>query len=1159
MADELVPLTPLAPPRVRPRLRWRWGRRLAVLASLLLAAVGFAPMLATRLGLVDRVAASALADFRGTLRAGGASLGWFTPVEFRDVTVTDAAGRTILTAPKVTWSKTLLHLSRDRSDLGHFTIEQPTGEVVCEGGTTNVEQAIAAYLGGPTAASDRRTAVSVSVVGGTLTVRDADRSRARTLTEVAVDLTVPAPTAEPVTLRVRAATDTPTGPGTFDTDLSFGAEVGCKLVANRFPLDAVEPFVRRADSTVAISGLLTADVTAGLGTGDSGQPRVRLTGTVSATDLEVVAPGLSPRPVRLRRVELPCAVTTTGSQVRVEKAELACDLGRASVAGLIDLAEPVEAWLDRPGLRALADADLAAVAAAFPRLVRVRDGLELREGRIRCELTTRTGPGGTVWDGAIKTTALKGTHGGKPLVWEQPLEVGFATRVGPGRTPVFERLDVRSEFATVSAHGSPDSFAATADVSLDRLAARLSAFIDLGGLALGGTAKLDLSYKPNGHGGTAVRGTAKLARFVFGSGPGQLREPDLVLDVAADAAWSSGAVRLDTGRVTLTAKPDLIDVRLMEPVTDVRTLASGRVRAEVSGDLARCRDRLSRVVMVPADWRIAGVGKLSGTLRFDPARVLLGGVTGELTGLKFSGAGLAVDEPQVKLYPTGATLDRATGRVEIGELQAATQTVGLSSQKVVLAPTPAGYAVSCTVLANANLARVQRVLRLQTDPGLGDAVGGMVRAGSVTLDTSGGKYQFKASLPVDNFVLGPPQRPTWAEPKLTLAAEGEYDPAGDVLRLTAVRVARPEGLAADARGTIGKLSTTQDLAVDGTLSYDLSLLEPQLRAYLGPGVKVAGKDTRGFRVSGPLAAGPQNLSASVAGLSANAAVAWQSLRAYGFDVGRAELAARLDKGILRFDPVEAAFGRTGKVRLEPSVRFAPGGYDLTLAKGKVVDHAELTPTACADALGYALPAIARATEADGTVSFDLDESAVPLADPNRARVKGRLTLHQVWVGPGPVVAELAGLFGAKQARVSLATEQVVPIRLENGRVHHEGLALTANGFTVRTTGSVGLDGGLDLTAELPVPDAAIAPVLKNNPRIREAIAKKRFVIPVGGTIGGPKIDSRAFHDAVRRYTEEVAREAARNKLNDEIQKGRGKLEQELEKKLDKFLPPPKKD
>jgi hypothetical protein len=557
-------------------------------------------------------------------------------------------------------------------------------------------------------------------------------------------------------------------------------------------------------------------------------------------------------------------------------------------------------------------------------------------------------------------------------------------------------------------------------------------------------------------------------------------------------------------------------------------------------------------VALPPDWHASGTGKVAGTVRFDSAQIAFEKLAGELTALKFSGAGLQLDEPQVKIYPTNAVLDRASGRLNVGEFQFATQTIGLATRQIVLTPTTNGYTVVCTVLANANIARLQKALQLQTDPDLADVVSGLIQGGSLTLDTTENRYRFQATLPINNLTYGPPQNPTWAEPKLAVTLDGEYDPQTDRLRFATVQVERPAGLAVQARGTIGNVSTTQDLNLDGTIRYDLSLLEPQLRAYLGPSVRVVGRDASNFRISGPLS-GQAN---TWAGLSGNAAIAWQSLRAYGFDVGPAELRATLDKGTLLLDRIEAMFGETGRVWLEPTVRFAPTGHDLSFTKGRIIDRAKLTPAATADALGYALPAIARSSEAEGLISFDLDDNLIPLTDPERATVKGRLTLHSVQVGPGPVVTELATLFGARQTRLTLANEQVVPVRLENGRVYHEGMTLAANQFTLRTRGSVGLDGSLDLVAEVPIPENAVGPLLRNNPRIREAIAKKRFNVPVGGTIAKPRIDPRAFQDAVRRYVEEVGREAARNKLGDLIDKGHDRLEKGIEKKLDKLLPSP---
>jgi translocation and assembly module TamB len=159
-------------------------------------------------------------------------------------------------------------------------------------------------------------------------------------------------------------------------------------------------------------------------------------------------------------------------------------------------------------------------------------------------------------------------------------------------------------------------------------------------------------------------------------------------------------------------------------------------------------------------------------------------------------------------------------------------------------------------------------------------------------------------------------------------------------------------------------------------------------------------------------------------------------------------------------------------------------------------------------------------------------------------------LHDVAVGPGPVVQQIGGLFEAKLGLVTLSKEQRVPVWMENGRVYHNKMALTVNGYTVVTSGSVGTDGTLKMVAEVPIPDSAVGPLLKNNPRLREAIAAKRVNVNLGGTVNKPTLDPGAFRTAVRQFTEEVGKEALRGA----VQKEAGKLFEKLVPK-----PPEKKD
>ena len=56
------------------------------------------------------------------------------------------------------------------------------------------------------------------------------------------------------------------------------------------------------------------------------------------------------------------------------------------------LDEPVEKLLTRPGLTAAADIDLVKLASVLPQLLHVREGTELREGRVSVRLASKSGP-----------------------------------------------------------------------------------------------------------------------------------------------------------------------------------------------------------------------------------------------------------------------------------------------------------------------------------------------------------------------------------------------------------------------------------------------------------------------------------------------------------------------------------------------------------------------------------------------------------------------------------------------------------------------------------------------------------------------------------------------------------------------------------------------
>src|ERR1051325_7852317 len=102
----------------------KWPRRLLGLFGTLIVLVWAAPIIAGYTPLVGWACRHADAYIDGTVEAGGASLGWFSPMVLSDVTVRDAQGNVVGEIPRVVGDRSLLKLLLDRSDLGSFCLER---------------------------------------------------------------------------------------------------------------------------------------------------------------------------------------------------------------------------------------------------------------------------------------------------------------------------------------------------------------------------------------------------------------------------------------------------------------------------------------------------------------------------------------------------------------------------------------------------------------------------------------------------------------------------------------------------------------------------------------------------------------------------------------------------------------------------------------------------------------------------------------------------------------------------------------------------------------------------------------------------------------------------------------------------------------------------
>jgi translocation and assembly module TamB len=1148
------PAQPAAVPAPGSRRR-RWLKRLLPLPTFLVLGVWFAPAIVAKTELRNRFARQALADLHGSVHVGSASLGWFTPVELRDVTIRDEAGRAVVSVPKVTSQKSLFALARNQSEPGEFTLEKPTIAVVCEKNTTNLETAFAEYLkddGKPPAPT--RTPVALRVTGGTLTLTDIEGGT-KSVEDINAAVSVPATRAEPITVKVTAAT------GKLDAELSLGDSGSGKFVSSGLPLDTFGPLLKRFDPGVTLAGAVSADMRVTWGKDAAGRLTLSATGTVGAKQLAVGGPALGGDTLQLDSANLPLDVELAGRVVRVRKFDLACDVGTLSVAGTLDPDEPAEKVLSRAGLVIGADVELAKLAAKLPKLLRVRDGTELREGKLKLDLASKPDGAGAVWEGKVRTSAIKAVRDGKPIAWDEPLNVEFVGRYASGAFPTFDKLICTSDFLAVNARTTPDTVQAAATVYLHQLGAKLAEFIDLGGVALGGEATAQLVGKREPDGAFRAAGVVELKEFAFTDRAGNgLKEPALKLQLSAGGkAPAGGPVQLATATVALTAGGDELHLTLLEPIADVRQLSSGFVDVRISGDVARWKARAAAFTKIPA-YQMSGTLVASGKARLAPERITVDRLTVGLTNVKFRGAGIVLDEPTMNAVGD-FTLTRASNSASITKMTLNSAPLSVTDGTLAF-ESQANGAVFVTGNGKcvADLNRLGAVVKLYTDVNGADALRGR-GVGPLRFRAAGDVTSFGGALDVTNFAYGPKAQPLWTEPALKLEADGDYRDSTDTVALAVAKVSRP-GLDLDAKGSVGKATTTQDVNFTGTVRYDWAKLSPMFREALGASFAATGSGSRAISVSGQLAppgavvaalpppksGGPIELKAPgapapkaqapagpsmFAALSGDAAIGWDSIKAYGFDVGAGELKGKMTRGVVAVAPISATFGG-GKVTLAPTLKLDTAPGEITLAKGALVERAKLTPSATAGALGYALPAIANAGQAEGEISAVIDENRIALGDFTQSSLKGALVIHKATVGASPVVAEVAKLLGAKNTTMTLATETIVLVQVANGRVHHQNFAINLAGTTIRTSGSVGFDNTLDLVVEVPLPKEL--PALKNNPVLVKAVAGKTVKLPVKGTLAKPELDPKAFEQAVAALAREAAKDVGKDLIESELKK-----------------------
>lgn len=1093
----------------------------------------------------NSIASRFVAGSGARVSIGSVSLGWFTPLSASQITVTDPAGQPIATVASLKTEKSVLGLLGRRNDLGKILIDGFEANVVLREGGSNVEDLLAPWLYGPQTKSPLPIAFDLELQNGRVSIEDTVSKQKFTLDNLSVSAAGALDGSKPLDATVAAALQYNGGSSPLKFKLAGAAAAAdaqsasspvLSVAVQQVPLSVFQSIVGRRLPGTSLSGMLTCKLDCQADLDTRGQWRRTITGQLDIAKLSVGGPWLAGDRLSVEKLNAPVELVWQQARLDIRRLQLASDLGELKLLGSVP--EPAKALgatsaaellsaLDGSSAELSAAIDLAQLAQQIPHAIGLKPGVQLTAGSATCQIKAQDLKGSANYTGTLDIAKIVAQHDGRELAWDAPLHARFAAH-GEGRQMVVDQLDCESDFLEISGQASAGAMQASGKFDLGRLCDRLGQFVELGTRRMDGQGSFSAELRSDSEGAFA--------------GTGQLKVERLQANIAGtpwtDGPWSIDAqlkgqhdankpFRIDTAQLTGQLGADQVSARLNDPAQGPLAEMRLPLTVHVSGQLETWLARGQVLGIALPGIAASGQMDLQASAVCSPQAITIQSAVLTCEPLAIRSAAVSLNEAEARLEAVGR-VDLQTSRCE--GCKADLQTTSFS---VELAEGGACWAAG-KVGASGTVGFAGDLARLQNSLGLADKwrVGGVVN-GKAVIQEGESANSADVSARIDNLVASPAQGKVISAGAVQLAIKGDYDRNADTVRLAICNLS--SSLAQlEASGSVEQASTAPKVDLSGRWEYDLQTLTALLQPKFGNNIQLSGREARTFRVQGPLAAVAAPPPAANM-LTGNASFGWEAANLYGFQLGPAVLEAQLTGSALRLTPAQLAVNG-GQVNVAGQVQpLSPDGV-FTLPPGVVVDHVQIAEKLGHPGLMFVLPMASR-SQVQGQVSVAISNCQLPLGRPEAADVSGQVTIHELELIRGPFMQELAGLLNRNEP-AQIAQNSVVPFRMVQGRIYHEGLELRLREMTVRTYGSVGLDRSLAIMAEVPVPLAWLPQGIGP-----EALKQRTIHVPIGGTLDHPQLD----HREVERLAGEFLRNASENVLRGAIAKPLQRLLGPLEK------------
>ncbi len=1167
---------------------------LLLFAALFLGMVFLPKILTNRgvlLGLVDRF--GGLTPLKLDLEQVQA--GWFKPISVQGVELRDGEGKTLVRIGNIETEKGILGWIMNSSNLGTIRIASVEADVVTYDGTSNIEQALKPLLEKQSASPDATTSSTTSYVGAlsvvdtrfNLSTRDSTQTWILNVPELSVALPTANQVIGPIKLQANLAAATSTMgsnqaaasafiaiPGAnTDRGGTIAAEVKqaegqpafeLRAMVDHIPLDFWHIVHARMPELPieSLNGSISAKVAGTIVDANRWSFDVQ---QMATSRLFVVAPQLvGNNPAQFEQIAASGRCTLADAKLQLENGVLNCDFGSATAVAQIPwpIVTPTltQPWLPGAVIDARGAVDLARLVRTAESLVPMRQDTKLISGTAQFIVTQQNTAAGTPLSSAsFELAGLKAIASGQQLTWNDPLKLQVQAGMGSDQKIQFGAL-CEAEFCNLRGQGTPEAGAFNGNVDLALLQQRLSEFVELPIRNMTGQADVKLKWNQTQPGVVVAQGELNTTPLMIASKVGgHLSEPAWKGLFSATARLENNTpVQLDTAQLDLTSEQERLTVDLREPIRLVAATAGnpvppGAFSVQLVGDLGKWQKRGMAFQALPADLVLGGNVNLGVEGRLDMQHAEILQATWRMQPFELSSSQVQISESQMAGNFKGRVDSSSISSLVVEKLEVLATSFSLGATD---AASPDGRGRVGRAGFRADLSRLMKNIQSGAKPGAVLPPGSAVQTQMAASGTVEGTLNWQVNPATASFSLdstgknialesrdltGRLVSKIWDESLVKAGLGGAWDTATSSLTLDNCRMEAPWINYAGTM-TYKTIDAEQVIAIKGQAIYDAARVAERIQPWTGGQLQMAGQKTIPIEVVWKGKA--DSVGSSLAGLQAATRLGWDQARLVGINIGAADVPVSVTNGQLATAAEIPVSG--GVVRWDVASDLTAQDMIIYQKPMIVLENVAITPEMCQTWLKYVTPLLADATSVEGRLSLKLDQASLNPTNTRNQTVVGQLLIHSAEVGPGPLSNQIITLVqqinairkqdftqsvSAQKVWVQMP-EQKIDFEMINGQVIHRNLNIRAGDVTISTSGTVDIDGRMELLASMPIPDDWV-----EKSQWLAGMRGQSLQFPVRGTLTGPQMDLQLL----KQFGRQQVQQAASGLIQQQLSKGLGKL------------------